>query len=61
MLGALGQFECDPVRECTRAGLTAAAVHARKGGRKPVVTPEILRKARALIAQGLTCERQQHA
>ena len=50
VFGALGQFERDLVRERTRAGLTAAAARGRKGGRKPVVTAEVLRKARALTA-----------
>ena len=53
VFGALGQFERDLIRERTRAGLTAAAARGRKGGRKPVVTAEVLRKARALTAQGL--------
>ncbi|ACA20995.1 Resolvase domain [Methylobacterium sp. 4-46] len=54
LFGALGQFERDLIRERTRAGLSAAAARGRKGGRKPVVTPEVLRKAQALIGQGLT-------
>jgi len=37
----------------TRAGLTAAAARGRKGGRKPVVTPEKLARAKALMAGGL--------
>src|SRR3954454_12675966 len=53
VFGALGQFERDLIRERTRAGLTAAAARGRKGGRKPVVTAEVLRKARVLTAQGL--------
>jgi len=53
VFGALGQFERDLIRERTHAGLTAAAERGRKGGRKPVVTPEKLRRARALKAQGL--------
>src|SRR5215208_2703208 len=32
---------------------TAAAARGRRGGRKPVVTAEVLRKARVLTAQGL--------
>jgi DNA invertase Pin-like site-specific DNA recombinase len=39
LFGALGQFERDLIREQTRAGLTAAALRGRKGGRKPVVMP----------------------
>lgn len=53
VFGALGQFERDLIRERTRAGLDAAAARGRKGGRKPVVTPEKLKRARQLIAQGL--------
>ena len=54
LFGALGQFERDVIRERTRAGLAAAAARGRKGGRKPVVTDDKLRRARALLAQGLT-------
>lgn len=53
IFGALGQFERDLIRERTRAGLSAAAARGRRGGRKPVITSEILRKAQVLIAQGL--------
>ena len=53
VFGALGQFERDLIRERTRAGLSAAAARGRKGGRKPVVTPEKLASAKALMAQGL--------
>jgi DNA invertase Pin-like site-specific DNA recombinase len=54
LFAALGQFERDLIRERTRAGLAAAAARGRKGGRKPVVTEDRLRRARLLIAQGLT-------
>lgn len=54
IFGALGQFERDLIRERTRAGLDAAVARGRKGGRKPVLTGEKLRRAKALIAQGLT-------
>jgi DNA invertase Pin-like site-specific DNA recombinase len=54
IFGALGQFERDLIRERTRAGLDAAVVRGRRGGRRPVVTEEKLRRARSLIAQGLT-------
>ncbi len=53
VFGALGQFERDLIRERTRAGLTAAAERGRKGGRKPVITPDKLKRARVLMAQGL--------
>ncbi|WP_211098853.1 recombinase family protein [Azospirillum doebereinerae] len=52
--GALGQFERDLIRERTRAGLDAAAARGCRGGRRPVVTEEKLRRARTLISQGLT-------
>jgi len=54
LFGALGQFERDLIRERTRAGLAAAAARGRKGGRKPVVVPEKLERARAMVAKGLT-------
>lgn len=54
IFGALGQFERDLIRERTRAGLDAAVARGRRGGRRPVVTEEKLRRAGALIAQGLT-------
>jgi DNA invertase Pin-like site-specific DNA recombinase len=54
VFGALGQFERDLIRERTRAGLKAAEARGRRGGRKPAVTEETLRRARDLIAKGLT-------
>jgi DNA invertase Pin-like site-specific DNA recombinase len=42
------------IRERTRAGLAAAAARGRRGGRPPVVTDDKLRRARELIARGLT-------
>lgn len=54
LFGALGQFERDLIRERTRAGLKAAEARGRRGGRKPVVTAEKLRRAREHIARGLS-------
>ena len=54
VFGALGQFERDLIRERTRAGLKAAEARGRRGGRRPVVTDEKLRRARELVAKGLT-------
>lgn len=54
IFGALGQFERDLIRERTRAGLDAAAARGRKGGRRVVVTTDKLKRAKALIAQGLS-------
>jgi DNA invertase Pin-like site-specific DNA recombinase len=54
LFGALGQFERDLIQERTRAGLAAATARGRKGGRKPVVVPEKLERARGMVAKGLT-------
>jgi DNA invertase Pin-like site-specific DNA recombinase len=54
LFAALGEFERDLIRERTRAGLAAAAARGRKGGRRPVVTADKLRRAQAMLAQGLT-------
>lgn len=53
VFGALGQFERDLIRDRTKAGLAAAAARGRKGGRKPVVTDDKLRRAREHLANGL--------
>jgi DNA invertase Pin-like site-specific DNA recombinase len=53
IFGALAEFERDLIRERTGAGLAAAAARGRKGGRKPVITPEKLARAKALISEGL--------
>ena len=54
LFGALGQFERDLIRECTRAGLVAAAARGRKGGRKPVINADKLARGCSMIAKGLT-------
>jgi len=54
IFGALGQFERDLIQERTLAGLTAAAERGRKGGRKPVITDDKLKRARGMIGNGLT-------
>lgn len=54
IFGALGQFERDLIQERTRAGLAAAASRGRKGGRKPVITGDKLKRARAMAGTGLT-------
>jgi DNA invertase Pin-like site-specific DNA recombinase len=54
IFGALAQFECDLIRERTRAGLKAAEARGRKGGRRPAVTPDKLARARTHLAAGLT-------
>src|SRR3546814_10168999 len=52
IFGSLAQFERDLIRERTHAGLKAARERGRPGGRRPVVTPDKLRKAREHIASG---------
>ena len=52
VFSALAAFERDLFKERTMAGLAAAA-RGRQGGRRPVVTPGKLERARALLAQGL--------
>jgi len=54
IFGALGQFERDLIQERTRAGLAAAAVRGRKGGRKPVITDDKLKRALGMVGKGLT-------
>ncbi|WP_432520581.1 helix-turn-helix domain-containing protein [Kineococcus sp. SYSU DK006] len=48
----MGEFERDLLHERTAAGLEAAAVRGRRGGRPVVMTPEKLAAARALLADG---------
>ena len=54
IFGALNQFERDLIQERTCAGLVATAARGRKGGRKPAITEDKLRRAREHIAKGLT-------
>ncbi len=54
IFGALGQFERDLIQERTRAGLTAAASRGRRGGRKPVITDDKLKRARRMVGKDLT-------
>src|SRR3546814_12458675 len=54
IFGSLAQFERDLIRERTHAGLRAARERGSQGGRRTVVTPDKLRKARAHIAADLT-------
>ena len=54
IFAALADFERSLIRERTKAGLEAAAARGRKGGRRSVVTPEVLKRAKALQKKGLT-------
>lgn len=52
VFGALAEFERDLIRERTQAGLAAARARGRVGGRPTVWTPEKLRVAQTMHAQG---------
>ena len=52
ILGALSSMELDIIRERTRAGLAAAAVRGRKGGRPPALNDAQIRAATAMMASG---------
>lgn len=54
IFAALAEFERSLIRERTNAGLKAAAEQGRKGGRKAVVTPAILKTAKEMRASGLS-------
>lgn len=54
IFAALAEFERSLIRERTKAGLEAAAAQGRRGGRKAVVTPAILKKAKAMQEKGLS-------
>lgn len=54
MIAALSEFERNLIRERTKEGLAAAKARGRKGGRRPVITDQKLKKAQQLIDKGLT-------
>ncbi len=54
MAAAFAQFERDLIRERAKAGLAAARAKGRRGGRPTVMTPERLKAAKAMQAQGAT-------
>jgi DNA invertase Pin-like site-specific DNA recombinase len=49
VLAAIAEFERDLISERTKDGLTAARARGRKGGRRPVLTPDKLATARTLV------------
>lgn len=49
VFAALAEFERNPIRERTYAGLTAARVKGRTGGRKPKLDAKQVREIRALL------------
>lgn len=55
LFAVLAQFERNLIRERTKAGIKVAAARGRRGGRREVLTPEKLNRARKLINEkGLT-------
>lgn len=50
IFGAIAEFEREMIRERTQAGLSAARVRGKKGGRRTVVTPQKIAMAKALAA-----------
>src|SRR5215217_5902305 len=50
VFAALAEFERDVIRERTNAGLAAARIRGKLGGRPPALPPEKIRLARALYA-----------
>lgn len=49
LIAAMAEFEADIIRERTIEGLNAARARGRKGGRKPKMTKEDIRKASAML------------
>lgn len=52
IFGALAEFECELIRERTRAGLAAARARGRKGGRPRKLNQRQLATARTLLRDG---------
>jgi DNA invertase Pin-like site-specific DNA recombinase len=50
VFGALAEFERELTRERTKAGLSAARVRGRTGGRKPALTPAQISLAKSMKA-----------
>jgi DNA invertase Pin-like site-specific DNA recombinase len=49
VMGSFAQLEREMIQERTRAGLAAARERGRIGGRRPVMTPELLEQAQRLV------------
>lgn len=50
IFGALAEFEHSLIRERTLAGLAAARARGRRGGRRPILSKQDVRKAAAMLA-----------
>lgn len=54
VMGALAEMERELIVERTTAGLAAARAKGRIGGRKRIMTTEVVERARRMIANGAT-------
>ncbi|MDO9518617.1 MAG: recombinase family protein [Pseudohongiella sp.] len=50
IFGALAEFEHSLILERTKAGLAAARARGRKGGRRPSMSPQDVKKAAAMLS-----------
>lgn len=56
VMGALAEMERELIIERTRAGLAAAREKGRVGGRKRVMTPDVIGRAERMLANGATLQ-----
>lgn len=56
VMGALAEMERELIVERTRAGLAAAREKGRIGGRRRVMTPEVIGRAERMLANGATLQ-----
>lgn len=59
VMSALAEMERELIVERTRAGLAAAREQGRIGGRRPIMTPDVIERAHRMLGNGAT--RQQVA
>lgn len=58
IFGALAEFEHNLIRERTLAGLAAARARGRKGGRKPALSDNDVKKAAAMLLDPLITKKE---
>jgi len=56
IMGALAEMERELIMERTQAGLRAAREKGRTGGRRRIMTPEVIARAERMLANGATLE-----
>jgi DNA invertase Pin-like site-specific DNA recombinase len=56
VMGALAEMERELIIERTRAGLAAARDKGRIGGRRRVMTPDVIGRAERMLANGATLQ-----